>query len=166
MKVFGVVGWKNNGKTGLMERLVAEITDRGFSVSTIKHAHHTFDVDHEGKDSFRHRQSGAREVLLSSRNRWALMHEVRSDEEPTLTDMLAHLEPVDLVLIEGHKRDGHAKIEAHRTTNGHGLIASNDETVLAVASDVDHQGLRQPVFGLDDTKVIADFILNHVGLEQ
>ncbi len=164
MKVFGVVGWKNNGKTGLMERLVNEITGRGFSVSTVKHAHHTFDVDHQGKDSFRHREAGAQEVLLSSRHRWALMHEMHSATEPSLPSLLAHLAPVDLVLIEGYKRDSHAKIEAHRTANAHPLIARDDDTILAVASDVALDGLQQPVFGLDDTSAIADFILGHVGL--
>ena len=103
MKVFGVTGWKNSGKTGLMERLVAEFSARGFSVSTIKHAHHRFDVDHPGKDSFRHREAGAKEVLLASRNRFALMHELRDDAEPTLEQLLAKLMPVDLVLIEGYK---------------------------------------------------------------
>ena len=105
MRVYGVTGWKNAGKTGLMERLVAEITGRGFSVSTVKHAHHTFEVDHPGKDSHRHRVAGAREVLLASRNRVALMHELRDEEEPKLETLLARLSPVDLVLIEGYKRD-------------------------------------------------------------
>src|SRR5210317_1105493 len=104
MKLYGVTGWKNAGKTGLMERLVTEITGRGFSVSTVKHAHHTFDVDHPGKDSFRHRAAGASEVLLASRNRIALMQELRGAEEPDLTTLLARLSPVDLVLVEGYKR--------------------------------------------------------------
>ncbi len=109
MKIFGIVGWKNTGKTGLMERLVSEVSSRGISVSTVKHAHHRFDVDHKGKDSYRHREAGAREVLLSSRTRWALMHEVREEAEPTLDELLAHLAPVDLVLVEGYKRNAHAK---------------------------------------------------------
>jgi molybdopterin-guanine dinucleotide biosynthesis protein MobB len=166
VRIFGIVGWKNNGKTGLMERLVAEITQQGFAVSTIKHAHHSFDVDHQGKDSFRHREAGAHEVLLASRNRWALMHEVRAEEEPTLAELLEHLSPVDLVLIEGYKRDDHAKIEAHRTATGQPLIARDDASVMAVASDVPHAGLDQPVFALDDTAEIAEFILCHVGLKQ
>jgi len=164
LKIFGVVGWKNNGKTGLMERLVREISARGVSVSTVKHAHHSFDIDHQGKDSYRHREAGANEVLLSSRSRWALMHEVRHEAEPTLEDLLARLAPVDLVLIEGYKRDDHAKIEAHRTTAAQKLIAAEDETVVAVASDVTLEGIAQPVFPLDDTGAIADFILDHVGL--
>jgi len=114
MKIFGVTGWKNSGKTGLMERLITEFTARGLSVSSIKHAHHSFDIDHPGRDSYRHRDAGARQVLLASRNRWALMHELRNEDEPSLGDLLKQLLPVDLVLIEGYKRDRHPKIEAHR----------------------------------------------------
>lgn len=164
MKIFGVVGWKNSGKTGLMERLVREISDRGFSVSTVKHAHHSFDVDHPGKDSYRHRESGAREVLLSSRNRWALMHEMQDEDEHSLGELLAKLAPVDLVLIEGYKRDQHAKIEAHRAVTGQPLIALDDDTIVAVASDAAPTGLAQKVLPLDDTKAIADCILRHVEL--
>lgn len=158
MKLFGVVGWKNAGKTGLMERLVTEITGRGIRVSTIKHAHHTFDVDHEGKDSYRHRVAGATEVLLASRNRFALMHELRDEDEPTLAELLTKLAPVDLVLIEGYKRDQHPKVEAHRSVTGNPLIAPGDDTVRAVASDTPLD-LDRPVFDLDDTSAIADFIL-------
>ena len=110
MKLFGVVGWKNSGKTGLMERLIAAFAAQGLSVSAIKHAHHTFDVDHPGKDSYRHRAAGATEVLLSSRNRWALMHELRDAAEPPLEALIARLSPVDLVLVEGYKRDRHPKV--------------------------------------------------------
>ena len=163
MKHFGVVGWKNAGKTGLMERLVTEITGRGISVSTVKHAHHTFDVDHLGKDSHRHRVVGAREVLLSSRNRVALMQELRDEEEPSLAALLTRLSPVDLVLIEGYKRDDHPKVEAYRAETGNPLIAPDDPTIRAVASDVE-QTLDRPVFDLDDTKAVADFILREVGL--
>ena len=163
MRVYGVVGWKNAGKTGLMERLVSEITKRGFTVSTVKHAHHSFDVDHAGKDSFRHRAAGASEVLLASRNRVALMQEMRGADEPTLQELLQRLSPVDLVLVEGYKRDGHAKIEAHRAATGNPLIAPEDDTVKAVASDVPLE-LDRPVFELDDTAAIAGFILAEVGL--
>ena len=149
MRVYGVVGWKNAGKTGLMERLVAEITGRGITVSTVKHAHHSFDVDHPGKDSYRHRNAGATEVLLASRNRFALMHELREEEEP--------------LLIEGYKRDAHVKIEAHRAETGNPLIAPDDQTIRAVASDVPLT-LDRPVFDLNDTVAIADFILAEVGL--
>ena len=163
MRIFGVVGWKNAGKTGLMERLVSEITARGLTVSTVKHAHHTFDVDHAGKDSHRHRVAGATEVLLASRNRFALMHELRTEEEPTLDMLLKKLAPVDLVLIEGYKRDLHHKVEAHRAETGNPLIAPGDDTVRAVASDVPLD-LDRPVFDLNDTVSIADFILAEVGL--
>ena len=164
MRVFGVTGFKNAGKTGLMERLVAEITGRGFTVSTLKHAHHSFDVDHPGKDSFRHRAAGARQVLLASRSRWALMTELREEAEPPLAALLARLDPVDLVLVEGWKRDSHPKIEAWRAETGHPLRAGQDETVRAVASDapVDVPCRR---FDLDDTVAIAGFILAEVGLE-
>jgi molybdopterin-guanine dinucleotide biosynthesis protein MobB len=163
VRLYGVVGWKNAGKTGLMERLVTEITGRGLRVSTVKHAHHAFDIDHPGKDSHRHRVAGATEVLLASRNRFALMHELRDEDEPSLAALLAKLSPVDLVLIEGYKRDDHPKIEAHRAETGNPLIAPDDPTVRAVASDVPLD-LDVPVFDLNDTGAIADFILAEVGL--
>lgn len=163
MQVYGVVGWKNSGKTGLMERLVSEISSRGFSVSTVKHAHHSFDVDQPGKDSHRHRVAGAREVLLASRSRWALMHELADEEEPSLQDLLSKLSKVDLVLIEGYKRDQHPKIEAHRHATGNALIAPEDPTVRGIASDVALDSDR-PVFDLNDTKAIADFILSDLGM--
>lgn len=163
MRIYGVTGWKNAGKTGLMERLVAEITGRGFSVSTVKHAHHTFDVDQPGKDSHRHRVAGASEVLLASGNRWALMHELRDEEEPTLEALLTQLAPVDLVLVEGYKRDRHPKVEAFRVETGNPLIAPEDDTIRAVAADSAVK-VDRPVFDLNDTGAIADFILREVGL--
>ncbi|MBY5931606.1 molybdopterin-guanine dinucleotide biosynthesis protein B [Tateyamaria omphalii] len=163
MKIYGVVGWKNAGKTGLMERLVTEITGRGITVSTVKHAHHTFDVDHPGKDSHRHRVAGASEVLLASRNRVALMQELRDQDEPTLDHLLTRLSPVDLVLVEGYKRDAHPKVEAHRAETGNPLIAPDDPTIRAIASDTELT-MDRPVFDLNDTKSIADFILSEVGL--
>ena len=163
MKIYGVVGWKNAGKTGLMERLVTEITGRGITVSTVKHAHHSFDVDHPGKDSYRHRVAGASEVLLASRNRVALMQELRDTDEPTLEALLARLSPVDLVLVEGYKRDAHPKVEAHRAQTGNPLIAPGDPSIRAVASDTPLT-MDRPVFELDDTSAIADFILAEVGL--
>ncbi len=163
MRIYGIVGYKNAGKTGLMERLVTEITGRGFSVSTLKHAHHTFDVDQPGKDSYRHRSAGAQQVLLASRARWALMTEIQDAEEPPLADLLTRLDPVDLVLVEGYKRDGHPKVEAHRSETGNPLIARDDQTVRAVASDT-ALDLHRPVFDLNDTTAIADFILSEVGL--
>lgn len=163
MRLYGIVGWKNAGKTGLMERLVAEICGRGFSVSTVKHAHHVFDVDQPGKDSYRHRTAGATEVLLASRKRFALMHELRAEDEPELEALLAKLAPVDLVLIEGYKRDAHPKVEAFRAETKNPLIASGDPTVKAIASDTPLE-MDRPVFDLDDTVAIAGFILSEVGL--
>lgn len=164
MKIWGVVGWKNSGKTGLMERLVSEFVARGLKVSTVKHAHHTFDVDHAGKDSHRHRVAGATEVLLSSRNRWALMHEIRDHEEEALEMLLSKLAPVDLVLVEGYKRDRHPKVEAHRSETGQDLIAPGDHTVRAIASDSGIVAEGRPTFHLDDTKAIADFISEELEL--
>lgn len=163
MKVFGVTGWKNAGKTGLMERLVTEFTARGFTVSTVKHAHHSFDVDQPGRDSYRHRKAGAQEVLLASGQRFALMHELRGAAEPALADLLAKLSPVDLVLVEGYKREPHPKIEAFRAEAGHDLIAPGDARIVAVASDVP-MDLDRPVFDLNDTVSIADFVQAEVGL--
>lgn len=168
MRVYGVIGWKNSGKTGLMERLIAECRTRGLTVSSVKHAHHAFDIDQPGKDSFRHRQAGAGEVLLASRNRWVLMHENEPDKEPPLAELLACLSPVDLVLVEGYKRDTHPKLEAHRAVTGQGLVALDDPTVRAVASDavadLPERGWRGAAFDLDDTAAVADFILSDLGL--
>ena len=164
MKIFGVTGWKNSGKTGLMERLITEFTARGLSVSSIKHAHHSFDIDHPGRDSYRHRDAGARQVLLASRNRWALMHELRDEDEPSLGDLLKQLSPVDLVLIEGYKRDRHPKIEAHRKETGQPLIAPEDETIVAVASDTS-VSVDRPVLDLNDTAAVANFIAQNLELD-
>lgn len=162
MKLMGVAGWKNAGKTGLVTRLVAEITARGLTVSTVKHTHHGVDLDVPGTDSFRHRTAGAQEVLLASAGRWALMREHRGMAEPELCDLLARLAPVDLVLVEGFKRSPHPKLEAFRAATGSPLIAATDDSVLAVASDV-ALDLDRPVFDLDDTAAIADFVLAHAG---
>lgn len=164
MRVYGITGWKNAGKTGLMERLVGEITGRGFSVSTVKHAHHDTDVDQPGRDSYRHRAAGAREVLLASPRRWALMHELRGQDEPPLDDLLARLSPVDLVLIEGYKRAPHRKVEAHRQATGRPPLATQNDTIRAIAADAPLPGVALPVLDLDDTGAIADFILREVGL--
>lgn len=163
MKIYGVIGWKNSGKTSLMERLVADITGRGFSVSTVKHVHHDVDLDQPGKDTFRHRAAGAREVVLASANRFALMSEHRGPE-PDLTSILARLAPVDLVLVEGYKRDSHRKVEVWRAETGQDLIQPGDATVRAVATDVTLRDLAVPVLNLNDTGAVADFILKEVGL--
>lgn len=163
MKIYGVTGWKNNGKTGLMERLVAEFCARGFSVSTIKHAHHATDVDQPGTDSYRHRQAGASEVVLASAGRVAIMQELRGAAEPPLAELLARLNPVDLVLVEGYKREPHPKIEAFRQAAGTDLIALRDPSIRAVASDTPLE-LDRPVFDLNDTAEIADFVQAELGL--
>lgn len=163
MKIYGVTGWKNCGKTGLMERLVAEFCKRGLSVSTLKHAHHSTDVDHPGTDSFRHRTAGASEVILASPNRVAIMQELRGAPEPSFETLLARLRPVDLVLVEGFKREAHPKIEAHRQEAGQPLIAPKDTSIRAVASDSPLE-LDRPVFDLDDTAAIADFIAREIAL--
>ena len=164
MKLFGIIGWKNSGKTGLMERLVGEISSRGFTVSTIKHAHHTFDIDQKGKDSFRHRVAGAQEVLLSSRNRWALIHELRNKCEPDLNSLVRRLSPVDLVLVEGYKHESYLKLEAYRVENRRVPFALTGNGIIAIASDTVHPDIDLPVFDLDSTSDIAAFILTKVEL--
>lgn len=146
-----------------MERLVAEISGRGCSVSTVKHVHHAVDLDQPGKDSFRHRAAGAREVVLASADRFALMVEHRGPE-PELPAILARLAPVDLVLVEGYKRDAHQKVEVWRAETGQALIQPGDPLVRAVATDAALGGLSVPVLDLNDTKAVADFILCEVGL--
>ena len=164
MRLYGVVGWKNTGKTGLVERLVTEMVGRGIAVSTVKHAHKGFDIDHPGRDSDRHRQAGATEVLISSPARWALMHELRDGPELQLDELLPKLSPVDLVLVEGFKRSGVPKVETYRAEVGKPLLALDDRTIRAVASDVPDDGVQVPLFDLNDTAGIADFILRDVGL--
>jgi molybdopterin-guanine dinucleotide biosynthesis adapter protein len=162
MKIYGVIGWKNSGKTSLMERLVADITGRGFSVSTVKHVHHDVDLDQPGKDTFRHRQAGAREVVLASADRLAILVEHRGPE-PELPAVLSRLSPVDLVLVEGYKRDAHPKVEVWRAETGQPLIQPGDPLVRAVATDATLT-LPVPVLDLNDTTAVADFILSEVGL--
>ncbi len=164
MKIFGLSGWSGGGKTTLMVALLEELSGRGFTVSTIKHAHHDFDIDQPGKDSYRHRSAGAREVLVGSGRRWALMHELRDAPEPSLDALLERLAPVDLVLIEGFKRDRHAKIEVHRAANNKPLLHGDDRQIVAIAADVALDGLDIPIFGLDDAAGITNFILAHTGL--
>ena len=165
MRVFGVTGWKNNGKTTLVVGLLAELRRRGFTVSTIKHAHHAFDVDQPGKDSYRHREAGAGEVLIASAGRWALMHELGDQEEPGLEELLSKLAPVDLVIVEGFKREPHPKLEVHRAeAASRSLIAREDPSVRMIASDKPLDGLHIPVVGLDDISAITDFILSETGL--
>lgn len=164
MKQFGLAGWSGAGKTTLMVKLLPELTGRGFTVSTVKHAHHSFDIDQPGKDSFRHRAAGATEVLIGSARRWALIHELREAPEPDLDELFQRMAPVDLVLVEGFKREGHDKLEIHRVANGKPLLAPDDPRIVAVASDQPIEGLTLPRLDLDDVSAIADFILGHCGL--
>lgn len=166
-RVFGVTGWKNSGKTTLLTRLVSEFARRGFRVSTVKHAHHEFDIDTPGTDSFRHREAGAQEVVIVSGNRWALMHELREEAEPSMQDAIAHLSPCDLVLVEGYKREAHPKIEARRTRSARAAaLAPDDPSILAVAADHETDTGTLPRFDLDDIAGIADFIQAQTGLER
>jgi molybdopterin-guanine dinucleotide biosynthesis protein B len=163
-KVIGVAGFKNAGKTTLVEKLVAELTARGWRISTVKHAHHSFDIDHEGRDSFRHRKAGACEVAVVSRHRWAIIHESRAEEEPPLVDILAKLAPCDLVIVEGYKRDVHDKIEVRNLELSHPKLAGEDPTVVAVAANGSVPDAPVPVFSRDDVSALASFIERHMGL--
>jgi molybdopterin-guanine dinucleotide biosynthesis protein B len=158
MRVFGLAGWSGSGKTTLVTRLIPELARRGLRVSTVKHAHHAFDVDTPGKDSYEHRRAGATEVLVSSANRFALMRELRGAPEPTLEELLARLAPVDLVIVEGFKRHAHDKLEVHRPSVGKPLLAPDDPHIVAVASDAKLEGLKVPLLDLDDVAAIADFV--------
>ncbi len=165
--IFGITGWKNSGKTRLVAGLVSELSGRGLKVSTIKHAHHGFDVDKPGTDSFAHREAGAGEVALVSGKRWVLMHELRDEEEPTLDETLAHMQPCDLVIIEGFKTYPHPKIEATRSeTKRDSPIWPNDDTVVAVASDYEITDCDRQLFDLNDIAAMAGFILQHLGLRK
>ncbi|HET6307070.1 MAG TPA: molybdopterin-guanine dinucleotide biosynthesis protein B [Rhodopila sp.] len=158
MRVMGLAGWSGAGKTTLVRKLIPLLCGRGLRVSTLKHAHHSFDVDQPGKDSWEHRQAGATEVLVSSGTRWALMHELREEAEPGLPALLAHMSPVDLVLVEGFKRDRHPKIEIHRSANAKPLLHPGDPTIVAIASDAALPGLAIPLHHLDDVAAIADTV--------
>ena len=161
MKVFGIAGWSGAGKTTLIERLLPLLRDRGLRVSVVKHAHEKFDVDKPGKDSFRFRAAGSHEVLVSSPARWALMHEHPGAPEPGLPDLLVHLSPCDLVLVEGYKREGIPKLEVHRAANGKPLLSPDDTHVVAIASDLPI-ATSLPQYRLDDVAAIAAFVVAHV----
>ena len=164
-RVFGVTGWKNSGKTTLTEKLVAELTRRGWKVSTVKHAHHHFDIDREGADSFRHRAAGAVEVAVVSGRRWALMHELRGEQEPPLDAILARLAPCDLVLVEGYKRESHKKIETRRLGAKEATpLSASDPNIVAIAADHGLADENLPVFDLDDVEAIADLVEAVTGL--
>lgn len=159
MRVIGITGYSGAGKTTLLEQLLPLLVARGLSVSTIKHAHHEFDVDQPGKDSYRHRAAGAREVLIGSSKRYVLMHELRDAPEPELPELLGRLSPVDLVLVEGFKREGHAKIEIWRAANGKPLLQPDDPAIIAVAADSDPPHRTAPLLDINQPQAIAAFIL-------
>ena len=161
MRIFGLAGWSGSGKTTLMTALIPEFASRGITVSTVKHAHHAFDIDQPGKDSWRHRQAGAREVMVASDHRWALMHELRGAPEPSLDDLLQQMSPVDLVLVEGFKRHPHPKIEVYRRSLGKPLLHLEDPLVVAIASDERMPMFAVPHLPLADAGAIAGFILRH-----
>ncbi len=164
MKVFGLAGWSGSGKTTLLIRLIPELIRRGITVSTLKHAHHKFDVDKPGKDSHRHREAGATEVLVASGRRWALMHELRQEPEPGLDDLLPKMSPVDLVIIEGFKAHAHDKLEVWRSETGERFLHPEDAHIVAIATDQPVPQAPLPRFDLEDVEAIADFILERTGL--
>ncbi len=160
MRVIGLAGWSGAGKTTLLCRLIPALIGRGLRVSTLKHAHHAFDVDKPGKDSFLHREAGATEVLIGSAGRWALMHELRGEAEPELPALLARMSPVDLVLVEGFKRAGHRKIEVHRAVVGKPLLHPDDPTIVAVAADP-VLAAAIPSVALGDVEAVVALVLRH-----
>jgi len=169
MKILGIVGWKNSGKTTLVSRLLPALAAQGFGVSTLKHAHHEFDVDQPGKDSYIHRQAGAHEVLITSARRWVLMHEARDEPEAELGHLLRRLSPVDVVLVEGFKRHSHPKIEVHRR-NGTGepapLLCRDDPDVIALVTDEEVGEVPVPKFRSDELDRLVAFLLPALRLAQ
>lgn len=161
MRLIGLAGWSGAGKTTLMTRLIPELAARGVSVSTLKHAHHAFDIDRPGKDSYAHRSAGARQVLVASAHRWALMTELRGAPEPPLAALLGRLDPVDLVIVEGFKRDPHPKIEVHRAANAKPWLHPEDPCIAAIASDIPPPDAARPWAHLDDIAAIAAMALSH-----
>jgi molybdopterin-guanine dinucleotide biosynthesis protein B len=161
MRIIGLAGWSGSGKTTLLTKVIPRLVARGLTASTLKHAHHAFDVDQPGKDSHSHRMAGATEVLVGAASRWALVHELRGDAEPSLGALLRKLSPVDLVLIEGYKRERHPKLEVHRAEIGKPLLHPDDPAIVAIASDVLLPGARVPVVDLDDVDCIVDILIRH-----
>ena len=163
MKIFGFAGWSGSGKTTLIEKLIPLFVKRGLRVSLLKHAHHTFDVDQPGKDSYRHRHAGCQEVLISSSRRWALLHELRGAPEPGLAELIERVSPCDLLLVEGFKRENVPKLEVYRASVGEALLHPQDRNIVAIACDERLETtLKQ--FDLNDPPPIAEFILGHLGL--
>jgi molybdopterin-guanine dinucleotide biosynthesis protein B len=165
MKVFGFAGWSGSGKTTLIEQLVPRFIGAGLTVSMVKHAHHSFDVDQPGKDSYRHREAGCKEVVLSSEKRWVIQHELRGDPEPGLEQQIARMSPCDLLLVEGYKHAAVPKLEVYREANGKPLLHPEDPHVIAIAADVP-LATRLPQFALDEYDRIAAFILERSELKR
>ncbi len=163
MKIFGFAGYSGSGKTTLIEKLIPLFTRRKLRVSLIKHAHHTFDVDTPGKDSYRHRQAGCTEVLVTSSRRWVLMHELRGAPEPDMNELITCMTPCDLLLVEGFKREAIPKLEVYRALVGEPMIHPHDANVVAIASDA-RVDSKLPQFDINDAPAIADFVVTHVGL--
>ncbi|HEY4982043.1 MAG TPA: molybdopterin-guanine dinucleotide biosynthesis protein B [Pseudolabrys sp.] len=161
MRIIGLAGWSGSGKTTLIKKLIPRLLARGIAVSTLKHAHHGFDLDQPGKDSFFHRTAGATEVIISSAKRWAILHELREQPEWDLAALVGKMSPVDLVLVEGFKRDAFPKLEIHRIANGKPLIHPEDPHIVAVASDSALPQAKVPVVDLNDIEAIADLLLKH-----
>jgi molybdopterin-guanine dinucleotide biosynthesis protein B len=161
MRIIGLAGWSGAGKTTLLINVIPCLIARGLRVSTLKHAHHAFDVDQPGKDSHSHRMAGATEVLVGAASRWALVHELRGEVEPQLDMLLGKLSPVDLVIIEGYKREAHPKLEVYRAAVGKPLIHPDDPQIVAIAADTALPSARVPVVSLDDIEGIADILLKH-----
>jgi molybdopterin-guanine dinucleotide biosynthesis protein MobB len=159
MRIIGLAGWSGSGKTTLITKLIPRLIERGVKVSTLKHAHHGFDLDQPGKDSFFHRAAGATEVIISSAKRWAILHELREEPEWDLRALVGKMSPVDLVLVEGFKRDAFPKLEIHRAANGKSLIHPEDPHVVAIASDIALPQANVPVIDLNDIEAIADLLL-------
>ncbi len=165
MKIIGIAGYSGSGKTTLIEKVIPLLVKEGFRVSLIKHAHHEFDLDHPGKDSHRHRMAGASEVLITSSNRWAMMHELRGATEPTLEEQLALFAPCDVVIVEGWKHHAMPKIEVHRKLSEKPLLFPEDASVIAVASD-ESLATGLPQFDLDDAEAVTKFIIKYLGLRK
>ena len=165
MKVFGIAGYSGSGKTTLLEKLIPQFTARGLKVSVIKHAHHGFDIDRPGKDSYRHREAGATEVLLSCNDRWALMHERRDEGEISLDELLSRLAPCDLVLIEGFKQEPVPKLEVYRPENGKPPLFPERSDIVALATD-DGIETSLPKLPLNDVGAMADFVMNYLQLQE
>lgn len=163
MKIFGFAGWSGSGKTTLIEKLIPLFVARGLKVSLVKHAHHSFEVDQPGKDSYRHRHAGCSEVLVTSSRRWVLMHELRGAAEPSLEEHVKRIAPCDLLLVEGFKRERIPKLEVYRAAVGESLLHPHDASIVAIARDQRLETLL-PQFDLDDAPGIAGFVLRHVGL--